>query len=184
MGGFCSGPTPSQQQDIATGKFSGSQAPKNSALDDLQMDLGMKPKNQAYFRDLEDRQRRSQEAMKNIGKDIFGRPASDRSTPVATPEPEPEVTAAADIPEMPMPPEMTTGEVQAPTKDKDVGIGTAASGEAEAAEIIAEAGGEAEEKVADAATKGRRSTVRTTPQGLLAQAPTRKRRSLMGQMIA
>ena len=174
MGGFCSGPTPSQQQDIATGKFSGSQAPKNSALDDLQMDLGMKPKNQAYFRDLEDRQRRSQEAMKNIGKDIFGRPASDRSTPVATPEPEPEVTA----------PEMTTGEVQAPTKDKDVGIGTAASGEAEAAEIIAEAGGEAEEKVADAATKGRRSTVRTTPQGLLAQAPTRKRRSLMGQMIA
>ena len=47
--------------------------------DDFLMDLGIKEKNQAYFRDLEDRQKRSQEAMKNIGKDIFGRPASDRS---------------------------------------------------------------------------------------------------------
>tara|TARA_R100001443_G_C3319749_1_gene169728 strand:- start:352 stop:906 length:555 start_codon:yes stop_codon:yes gene_type:complete len=184
MGGFCSGPTPSQKQDIDTGKFSSSQAPKNSALDDIQMDLGMKPKNQAYFRDLEDRAARSKAAMENLGKDIFGRPASDRSAPAATPEPEPEITASADVPEMPMPPEMTTGEVQAPSKDEDVGIGTAASGEAEAAKIIAEAGGEAEEKVAGAATKGRRSTVQTSAQGLLAQAPTRKRRSLMGQMIA
>ncbi len=71
--------TPDQKQDIATGKFSSSLAPKNSAKDDFLMDLGIKEKNQAYFRDLEDRQKRSQEAMKNIGKDIFGRPASDRS---------------------------------------------------------------------------------------------------------
>ena len=140
MGGFCGGPTPSQQQDIATGKFSGSQAPKNSA--------------------------------------------SDRSTPVAAPEPEPEVTTATDIPEMPMPPEMTTGEVQAPTKDEEIGIGTAASGEAEAEKIMAEAGGEAEKKVADMAKKSRRSTVQTSAQGLLTEAPTRKRRSLMGKMIA
>jgi hypothetical protein len=196
MGGFCGGGqagVAASARDPNTGKvgsgrvgvkFSGSQAPKNSALDDLQMDLGMKPKNQAYFRDLEDRQRRSQEAMKNLGKDIFGRPASDRSTPVAAPEPEPEVTATADIPEMPMPPEMTTGEVQAPTKDEEIGIGTAASGEAEAGKIMAEAGGEAEEKVADMAKKSRRSTVQTSAQGLLTQAPTRKRRSLMGKMIA
>ena len=183
MGGFCSGPTPSQQQDIDTGKFSGSQAPKNSALDDIQMDLGMKPKNQAYFRDLEDRQKRSQEAMKNLGKDIFGRPASDDS-PAPAPEPTPEIPAVAEAPEVPEAPAMTTAEVQAPVKEVETGVGTAASGEAEAAEMIAEAGGEAEEKAAGAATKGRRSTVQTSAQGLLAQAPTRKRRSLMGQMIA
>ena len=196
MGGFCSGDqagVAASARDPNTGKvgsgrvgvpISEEMAPRNSALDDLQMDLGMKPKNVAYFRDLPDRQSRSKEAMKNLGKDIFGRPASDRSAPAATPEPEPEITASADVPEMPMPPEMTTGEVQAPSKDEDVGIGTAASGEAEAAEMIAEAGGEAEEKAAGAATKGRRSTVQTSAQGLLAQAPTRKRRSLMGQMIA
>ena len=71
--------TPSQKQDIATGKFSSSLAPKNSAKDDFLMDIGIKEKNQAHFRDLEDRQKRSQAASKNIGKDIFGRPATDRS---------------------------------------------------------------------------------------------------------
>lgn len=159
-------------------------APKNSALDDIQMDLGMKPKNQAYFRDLEDRQKRSQEAMDNLGKDIFGRPASDDSpAPAATPTPE--IPPVAEAPEVPEAPGMVTGEVQAPIKeDEETGVGTAASGEAEAAQIEAEAGGEAEKKVAGTAKTSRRSTVKTTAQGLLAEAPTRKRRSLMGKMIA
>ena len=73
--------TESQKQDIATGKFSGSTAPKNSAKDDFLMDIGIKEKNQSYFRDLEDRQKRSREASKNLGKDIFDRPATDRSRP-------------------------------------------------------------------------------------------------------
>ena len=72
--------TPDQKQDIATGKFSSSLAPKNSAKDDFLMDLGIKEKNQAYFRDLEDRQKRSREVGKNLGKDIFGRPASEHRT--------------------------------------------------------------------------------------------------------
>jgi len=160
-------------------------APRNSALDDLKMDLGIKPKNVAYYRDLPERQSRSKEAMKNIGKDIFGRPASDDSpAPAPTPTPEVKKETVANIPEMPTPPAMETAEVQAPSKDEGVGLGTAASGEAEAAQIVAEASGEAEEKVADAAKKGRRSTVQTSAQGLLTEAPTRKRRSLMGKMIA
>ena len=159
-------------------------APRNSALDDLQMDLGMKPKNTAYFRDLKERQDRSKAAMDNLGKDIFGNPASDDS-PAPAPAPTPEIPAVAEAPEVPEAPGMVTGEVQAPIKeDEETGVGTAASGEAEAAEIMAEAGGEAEKKVADTATKSRRSTVKTTAQGLLAEAPTRKRRSLMGKMIA
>ena len=158
-------------------------APRNSALDDIQMDLGMKPKNVAYYRDLPDRQDRSKRAMENLGKDIFGRPASDDS-PAPAPTPTPEIPAVAEAPEVPQAPVMTTAEVQAPVKDEETGVGTAASGEAEAAEIMAEAGGEAEKKVADMATKSRRSTVQTSAQGLLTEAPTRKRRSLMGKMIA
>ncbi len=53
----------SNKQDIATGKYSSSQAPKNSAADDLKMDLGLKPKNQAYYRDLEKRKAASQKAL-------------------------------------------------------------------------------------------------------------------------
>ena len=153
--------------------------------DDIQMDLGIKPKDVDYYARLDDRKTRSQAAMENLGKDIFGRPASDDSpAPAPTPTPEVKKETVADIPEMPTPPEMETAEVQAPSKDEGVGLGTAASGEAEAAKIMAEAGGEAEKKVADAAKKGRRSTVQTSAQGLLTEAPTRKRRSLMGKMIA
>ena len=158
-------------------------APKNSALDDLKMDLGIKPKNVAYYRDLPERQSRSKEAMKNIGKDIFGRPASDDS-PASAPTPTPEVKPVAEAPEVPQAPSMTTAEVQAPLKEEEVGVGTAASGEAEAAQMIAEAGGEAEKEAAGTAKTSRRSTVQTSAQGLLTEAPTRRRRSLMGKMIA
>jgi hypothetical protein len=40
--------------------------PKNSALDDLQMDLGLKPKNDVYYRDLAERQARSQAMMEQM----------------------------------------------------------------------------------------------------------------------
>jgi len=48
------------------------------AKDDFLMDIGVKKKGIDYYARLPDRQKRSQEAMKNLGKDIFGRPASDR----------------------------------------------------------------------------------------------------------
>lgn len=207
MGGFCSGPTPSQQQDIDTGKFSGSQAPKNSALDDIQMDLGMKPKNQTYFRDLEDRQKRSQEAMQNLGKDIFGRPASDDS-PAPAPTPTPEIPPVAEAPEVPKPPKAPTGPAKITTAPKpeekkpadkpgpsegaaaplkpDTGAGTtsAKAGQEEAAAIEATSEGEAETKVADTARKGRRKTIATSAKGLLSAPPVRKRRSLMGGLLS
>ena len=50
----------------------------HNVRDDVLMDLGLKEKTPSYFANLDDRQKRSQEAMKNLGKDIFGRPASDR----------------------------------------------------------------------------------------------------------
>ena len=159
------------------------QSPKTGlqqAKDDIQMDLGIKPKDVDYYARLDDRKARSQKAM----KELMAKANESDDRPAPAPTPTQEVKAVADVPEMPTPPEMETAEVQAPSKDEGVGLGTAASGEAEAAKIMAEAGGEAEKKVADAATKGRRSTVQTSAQGLLTEAPTRKRRSLMGKMIA
>ena len=50
--------------------------------------------------------------------------------------------------------------------------------------MMAEAGGEAEKEAASTAKTSRRSTVQTSAQGLLTEAPTRKRRALMNKMIA
>tara|TARA_R100001443_G_scaffold35808_3_gene49610 strand:+ start:246 stop:698 length:453 start_codon:yes stop_codon:yes gene_type:complete len=52
----------------------------HNVRDDVLMDLGLKEKTPSYFANLDDRQKRSREAGKNLGKDIFGRPASDRRT--------------------------------------------------------------------------------------------------------
>ena len=50
------------------------------AKDDFLMDLGIKKRGIDYYARLPDRKKRSQEAMKNLGKDIFGRPASNRGS--------------------------------------------------------------------------------------------------------
>ena len=56
----------SNKADRATGKYSGSNSKKNSDLDNLKMDLGIKPKNQAYHRDLEARGIASQQALQQM----------------------------------------------------------------------------------------------------------------------
>lgn len=83
--------------------------------------------------------------------------------------------------ETPEPPE-DPGPAPAPvTTSSNSGRGDASGGRADAEEIRATAEGPAEEKVADTAEKGRRSTIQTSPQGLLSDdVPTRKKRSLMG----
>jgi hypothetical protein len=75
--------------------------------------------------------------------------------------------------------------LDAPTEpDTGAGTSTAKGGEEEAAKLEEIAGGEAEKKLADTVRKGRRSTIKTTPKGLLAQAPVRPRRSLLGGLLA
>ena len=46
--------------------------------DDVLMDLGIKTRDVDYYARLPDRQKRSREASSSLGKDIFGRPASER----------------------------------------------------------------------------------------------------------
>ena len=155
--------------------------------DDIQMDLGIKAKDVDYYARLDDRAARSKAAMDNLGKDIFGRPASDRSSPAPAAPAAPTTPApVAKAPEVPKPPKgtATTATAPDPEEKSDVGISTAASGEAEAAAIEATAEGDAETKVADTARKGRRSQIATSAKGLLSKAPTRKRRSLMSGLIA
>jgi hypothetical protein len=202
MGGFCGGgpaaPKTNKEKNAeankqaagtrmaAKGDYKSPKTGFQQVKDDIQMDLGIKPKDVDYYARVDDRAARSKAAMENIGKDIFGRPASDRSSsaPAAPAAPKPPAPVA-EAPEVPKPPTGTTTIVPRPRPDQEgVGIGTAASGEAEAAEIEATAEGEAETKVADTARKGRRSQIATSAKGLLSEAPTRKRRSLMSGLIA
>ena len=48
------------------------------AKDDVLMDIGVKKRGIDYYARLPDRQKRSREASSSLGKDIFGRPASER----------------------------------------------------------------------------------------------------------
>ena len=101
MGGFCGGGTANMsnqqknseanKQAAGTRMASGGNyvSPKTGfqqVKDDIQMDLGIKPKDVDYYARLDDRAARSKAAMENLGKDIFGRPASD-DRPAPAPKP-------------------------------------------------------------------------------------------------
>lgn len=203
MGGFCGGggaAAPKTNKDrnseankqaagtkmASKGDYKSPKTGFQQVKDDIQMDLGMKAKDVDYYARVDDRAARSKAAMANLGKDIFGRPASDDSPAPAAPAAPTTPAPVAKAPEVPKPPKGPAKITTAPdpSEKSEVGISTAASGEAEAAEILATAEGEAEKKVADTATKGRRKTIATSAKGLLSAAPVRKRRSLMGGLLA
>lgn len=98
--------------------------------------------------------------------------------PVVAPQPAP---VAAPAPTPASKPAPTEG-AAAPAIPVSTGIGsTAASGgRAETAAIMAEAAGPAEEEAARTASRGRRSTIATGPQGILGSAGARAARSLVG----
>lgn len=98
--------------------------------------------------------------------------------PVVAPQPAP---VAAPAPTPASRPAPTEG-AAAPAIPVSTGIGsTAASGgQAETAAIMAEAAGPAEEEAARTASRGRRSTIATGPQGILGTSGARAARSLVG----
>lgn len=141
--------------------------PKNTALQDLQMDLGIIEKNDVYYRDLAERQERSKAAMEQAMK------SSDDDKPsVAAEEEVVEETAAA---ETTTPVEDVTSEIQ------------------EVADVVTKkkpqtkSTGPAEDKAREFEKKGRKSTVLTSMQGLDEEVPMtaeelkklRSRRSLL-----
>jgi hypothetical protein len=168
--------------------------------DDLLMDLGVKEKDVDYYARLDERQERSKALVEKMRDDKGDRkPAKTEAVVQTTPKPVAETPVVEEIkpPEPPKPVaeaepltpvtevDTTTEGDKAPTQP-DVGAGTttALGGEEEAAKLEKVAEGEAEKKVAETVRKGRRSTITTTPQGLLAPAPTRRRRTLMGGLLS
>lgn len=105
------------------------------------------------------------------------KPPKPPKPPAPKPKPKPKPKPAAK-------PSSTEGRGAPKKPDTGAGTTTAKAGREEAAIIKEQAEGPAEEKVAETAKKGRRSTIATTPQGLLTSEPaTRRRRSLMGGLI-
>ena len=168
--------------------------------DDLLMDIGVKTKDADYFARLDERQEKSKALVEKMRDDKGDRkPAKTEAVVQTTPKPVAETPVVEEIkpPEPPKPVaeaepltpvtevDTTTEGDKAPTQP-DVGAGTttALGGEEEAAKLEKVAEGEAEKKVAETVRKGRRSTITTTPQGLLAPAPTRRRRTLMGGLLS
>ena len=170
--------------------------PKNSAFTDLKMDLGITPKNDVYFRDLADRNAASQKALadmqaKNKKKKDKKNAITETDTTTETTTTDTETdtditdvgtsaTSTITPPPDPGPPAVLEDTFDS-SGNQTSGINTAASGVIEAEQIRAAADGPSEAAVAETATKGRRATIQTTPQGLLGTpAKTRRRRSLMG----
>ena len=154
-------------------------AEKNSALDDLQMDLGIKEKNAAYYRDLDERSERSKAALEKMKEDRKKRNKNKPAEPeVEVVEEEPEEEEEVTTPVPPKPPAPPP-----PINPPGGGTNTADSGKTEADILRNIAEGPAEEKVADTMELGRRSTIMTTPGGLLTDPNDpnlRRKRSLMG----
>lgn len=169
-------------------------APKNSATDDLLMDLGIKEKNDVYDRDLAERQARSMAAVEQMMKSDNDDPvpvaavtATDTATDTAA-----DTTTTLDTETDTALTEVETISQDTFSEDADfVGeadpvssVGTAAGGAAQAAAASATSVGPAEDEAIDLMKKGRRSTILTTPSGLLGSGEedkkTRRRRSLIG----
>ena len=131
---------------------------------------------QAGIDDFNERTKRSQQAMKDLQAQNQNDSGSSSAPAAAAPTVE---TVADPVAETPEPPAQPTD----PVKLDPVGGSTTTAGSAEEEADILEAGatGDAEKAVADTIRKkGRRSTIKTTSKGLLTDAPTRSRRSLMG----
>jgi hypothetical protein len=200
-----------REKDEAKAKASPKEDTSKSFLrrmfDDAAMDIGATTKDADYFARLEDRQKRSEDMMKSMMTRDRSQPSTPEPEPIAAPEPTPVSAPKLTPPPAPKPvtppqpvevvaPKTTETQPSKPKADEgagapeapDTGVGTTtASGGQEEAQIIeAAAQGPAETNVAETARRGRRSTIATTPRGLLTDGKSalRKRRSLMGGLIS
>ena len=136
-------------------------APKNSALDDLQMDLGLKPKNAAYYRDLDERSSKSQAMMEQAMRSSDDGP-SQQTTPAEEKEAAEEATSGT------------------PTVDELISELEELSKQTFGGEFDPSfVSGPAEEEAMEFEEKGRKSTIKTSAQGIV-DAPKKKKSLLAG----
>lgn len=209
MGKFCGGgdakPSAAESRterelqrarDVRVTQPATTSGPIKKATDDFLMDIGIKPKTTDYYARLPERTAASMAATEQMMKQKDDKPAPAPEKPA---EPVAETPAEPAAPPPPTPVETAQAEVELRVDDlvKDPGqraaeerargtpemdVGTAAGARAERAAVIADT--QAEQEAADALLKGRRSTILTTPGGLLAPAEeegkTTRRKSLLG----
>ena len=183
----------------------GQAAPEKSLLtrikDDILMSVGIAEPSAEYLASLPERQARAKQAREELlakqrADRAASRAAAAAPAPAPTPAPEPTPAPTPITPAPPPPPAPVTPPAPAPAPAVEgaaatevpvstgAGSTSAAGGAAEAAAIAATATGEPEKTAAETAAKGRRATILTGPQGLLAgqEQPglLRQRRSLAG----
>ena len=131
---------------------------------------------------MEDLQARNQKDSGSSSAPAAAAPTTPVADPVTTtPEPPAQPTDPVKLTPVTTPDPTTEGGNAPETPDTGAGTTTAGGAEEEAGTLEAGATGDAEKDVADTIRKkGRRSTIKTTSKGLLTDAPTRRRRSLMG----
>lgn len=131
---------------------------------------------------MEDLQARNQNDSGSSSAPAAAAPTTTVADPVTTtPEPPAQPTDPVKLTPVTTPDPTTEGGNAPETPGTGAGTTTAVGAEEEADILEAGATGDAEKDVADTIRKkGRRSTIKTTSKGLLTDAPTRRRRSLMG----
>ena len=141
--------------------------PKNSALDDLQMDLGIKPKNAAYYRDLAERSERSQDMMERMqsSSDNDSSPAPKEEVKEEAPVEEEVSIYDADIDRLTLMIDDLSKQISSQSFDRGY------------------VSGPAEQEAVDIEEKGQKGgTVLTAPRGIVDaedMARLRKKRSLL-----
>jgi hypothetical protein len=172
--------------------------PKNSAVDDFLMDIGAKPKNDVYYRDLADRSARSQAAMQQAMRSSDNDSGSSRATTTDTStdtETTTTTTGTDTVLDQTTDAALDTVEdisTQTFTDSADftgnvtagASVGTAAGGVEQYEAAKETSVGQAEDEALELMKKGRRATILTKAGGLLGageqERKTRRRRSLIG----
>ncbi len=148
--------------------------PRNTALQDLQMYLGIIEKNDVYYRDLAERQERSRAAMEQAMNSSDDGPAP---VPPRSPGPTPRRDDLRDAPDTVLPTEVDTPL----TTVEDISVQTFTPAADFSPDVSV---GQAEDEALELMKKGRRATILTKPSGLLGtgeeEGQTRRRRSLIG----
>jgi len=152
--------------------------PKNSAMDDFLMDIGAKPKNDVYYRDLAERSARSQAAMQQAMSSSDNDSGSSTTTTDTSTDTDTETTTTSTD---------TTTNLDTDTNTALTNVETISTNTfTDDADFSADVSvGAAEDEAIDLMKKGRKATILTSSKGLLSgdeeeDGRTRRRRSLIG----
>ena len=155
----------------------------DAVVSDIAMDLGLRERDTEYFSRLDERAARSKAAMEQMQQSN----RDDRRTAV-TSTPEPEAPTEPETPTAPTPPTTPTPPPSPPDIGTDTVVDTGVDttyrgGNVDVGDVVDNrvVTSETEAEAIESTGRGRRSTIATSPKGLLGTGgATRPRRSLVG----